>query len=155
MKKKPIYNDIYLLFPSGIFFEGEFYSFLRAFGRDSRKCRRTDDYLIWYSISGKGFLVWFSEARTWSHEDEYKRRIVLSLAGNNVHGIVLQHLIPYLAIQRWRELEILMPENCNVFKTASDYLIFAKQAVLNRATLEDLSKYGYIDEQGEVYLKIL
>lgn len=111
MKKKPIYKDIYLLFPSGTFPGGEWEGFLSAFGQDSRKYRRTDNHLIWHSIPGKGFLVWVSEARPWSHDGEYKWRIVVSLAGDNVHGIVLQHLIPYLVIQRWRQLEILMPEN--------------------------------------------
>jgi hypothetical protein len=149
MKKKPIYKDIYLLFPYGIFF-GEWLSYLNSFGQDSRKSRQTSDGLIFgNSISGKGFLIWVSQPGVWSYNGESKWRVVISLTGNNIHGIVLQYLIS-LGIQQGSPAEIFVPEISSLFTTSSEFLIFAKQSILNSASIEKLVKYGYIDDHGEV-----
>jgi hypothetical protein len=152
VKNKPIYKDIYLLFPFGSFPGGEWAGFITTLGRDSRKHCITDDHVIWNSIPGKGFLVWISEPHPWSHDGASKWRIIVSLASNNVRGIVLQHLIPYLAIEKWQQFEIFMPETCALFRTTSEFLIFAKQAIINQVSREELLKYGYLDEHGEIQL---
>ena len=151
-KKKPIYQDICLLFPYGTFPGGELIHFIRSFGPSARKHLITDDCLIWNAVSGRGFIVWISEARPWTWDNECRWHIIVSRSGRNVHAIVLQHLIPYLAIQRWPEFKILAPETCSVFETATEFLVFAKRAILAQANLQELTKYGYVDEDSEVQL---
>ncbi len=150
MKKKPIYKDIYLLFPHGVFF-GEWLSCLNNFDLDRRKNRQTSDGLVfWKSIPGKGFLIWVSDPGVWIYNGESKWRVVFSLAGNNIHGIFLQYLIAFLVTQQGSPAEVFVAETSELFTTSSEFLIFAKQAILNSASMEELLKYGYVDAHGEV-----
>ena len=154
--KKPLYYDVYLLWDNYSFPEAEWLEFLKAFNLNLYNKRTTRECPIWYSITGKGYTLWVSGVHLWLHDGTKFWRIIISCVENtNVDGIILQYLIPYLAIQRWPQFTILMPNSgYNVYK-ASDYLSIAKQDLVCRVGESELLKHGFLNQSGDIVLRLL